>query len=226
MDPPSSLSQQSFQCPVCSEIFRSARSLGGHKASHTRQARQSTASGSGSSASPDQLNVQSGPQDATLHTASSSSQPVLPSVEASTPHDSATAPSVISADNTIDTSSTLFVESVQQLDSTPLVAAASSPAEIPAVDPICVTDPIIQANLPPFVPVNLIPTQAYNNTSGEAFVDSINVIYEEIIRWRKNLFLLPSGQYGKKLIALLSEWISLCNNDTCFQGIFFTVFIT
>ena len=57
------------------------------------------------------------------------------------------------------------------------------------------------------------------------FADSINVIYEEIIRWRKNLFLLPSGQYGKKMITLLSEWIGLYNNDTCFQGIALKVFM-
>ena len=52
---------------------------------------------------------------------------------------------------------------------------------------------------PSFLLVNLIPTQAYNYNSGEVFADSINVIYEEIIGWRNNIFLLPSGQYGKKL---------------------------
>ena len=88
-----------------------------------------------------------------------------------------------------------------------------------------VTDPTNRAFLPSFLPANLIPTQAYNNNSGEVFADSINVIYEEIIRWRKNLFLLPSGQYGKKMITLLSEWIKLYNDDTCFQGIALKVFM-
>ena len=63
-----------------------------------------------------------------------------------------------------------------------------------------------------------ISSQAYNNTPGAEFADSINAIYEEIIKWRKNLFLIPSGQQGRKVIKLLSEWLTLYNNDT-FQGI-------
>jgi hypothetical protein len=148
------------------------------------------------------------------HPVSSSNQPVLPSVETSTSADTGTAPAVIPT----DTSPTLLVDSahVHQPDST---ASASSltqdPDEYPPViDSIRVTDPTNRAFLPSFLPANLIPTQAYNNNSGEVFADSINVIYEEIIRWRKNLFLLPSGQYWKKIITLLSEWIRLNNDET------------
>ena len=80
-------------------------------------------------------------------------------------------------------------------------------------------DTIIRANLPPFLPVNPIPSHGYNNISGAEFVNFINVIYEEIIKWRKNLFSIPSGQQGRKVIQLLSEWLSLYNNNTSFKGI-------
>ena len=225
MDPPTSLSQLSFQCPACESSFSSKRSLGVHKRAQTlRAARQNTATRD-SVTSPSQPNAQPGPQDAAPHPVSSSNQPVLPSVETSTSADTGTAPAVIPT----DTSPTLLVDSahVHQPDST---ASASSltqdPDEYPPViDSIRVTDPTNRAFLPSFLPANLIPTQAYNNNSGEVFADSINVIYEEIIRWRKNLFLLPSGQYGKKMITLLSEWIKLYNDDTCFQGIALKVFM-
>ena len=39
----------------------------------------------------------------------------------------------------------------------------------------------------------------------------INDIYEEIVFWRKNLFLLPSGKYGNEYIRettrLLTSWV-------------------
>ena len=93
MDPPSSLSQLSFQCPSCERSFPTPRSLGGHKRGHTLRARQDTAA-SDPVASPIQQN--------------GSNQLVPSSVEASTPHDPTTAPAIISADNTTDSSSTLL----------------------------------------------------------------------------------------------------------------------
>jgi len=47
----------------------------------------------------------------------------------------------------------------------------------------------------------------YTNTSIE---NSINTIYEQIVFWRKNLFLLPTGSAGKRYIdettRLLNSW--------------------
>ena len=84
-------------------------------------------------------------------------------------------------------------------------------------------DSVIWANLPPFLPVNPIPTQAYN-IPGADLAKSINALYEEIITWRKNLFPIPFGQQGKSHTALLSEWLTLYNN-TSFQGIALKVFM-
>ena len=184
MDPPSSLSQLSFQCPSCERSFPTPRSLGGHKRGHTLRARQDAAA-SDPVASPIQLN--------------GSNQLVLPSVEASIPHDPVTTPDAISADNTTDTSTPLLAEPVQQLvlpsvetstsadtDTAPAViptdtsptllvdsahvhqpdstASASSltqdPDEYPPViDSIRVTDLTYRVYLPDFSIVNLIPTQ-------------------------------------------------------------------
>ena len=77
----------------------------------------------------------------------------------------------------------------------------------------------------PFIPVNPIPKQAYNIIPGADLANPINAIYEEIITWRKNLFSIPSGQQGKKVIQLLSEWLTLYNNNTSFQGIALKVFM-
>ena len=60
-----------------------------------------------------------------------------------------------------------------------------------------------------FKPVNPIPNQANNIILGVDLANPINAIYEEIITWTKNLFSLPSRQQGKKVIQLLSEWLTL-----------------
>ena len=84
-------------------------------------------------------------------------------------------------------------------------------------------DSVIWANLSPFLPVNPIPTQAYN-IPGADLAKSINALYEEIITWRKNLFPIPFGQQGKSHTVILSEWLTLYNN-TSFQGIALKVFM-
>ena len=61
----------------------------------------------------------------------------------------------------------------------------------------------------PFIPVNPIPKQAYNIIPGADLANPINDIYEEIITWMKNLFSLPSGQQGKKMVQLLPELLTL-----------------
>ena len=65
--------------------------------------------------------------------------------------------------------------------------STNTASSISAVDTSAI-DSTVRANLPPFLPVNPIPTQAYNNIPGADFANSINAIYDEIITWRKNLF--------------------------------------
>ena len=44
------------------------------------------------------------------------------------------------------------------------------------------------------------------------FTQIINSSYEEVVHWRKNIFLLPSGASGKKFIAEITRIINLWNN--------------
>ena len=41
----------------------------------------------------------------------------------------------------------------------------------------------------------------------------INATYEEVVFWRKNLFMLPSGQAGKSFIKEMTKMIEMWNND-------------
>ena len=75
------------------------------------------------------------------------------------------------------------------------------------------------ANLPPYAEINTLPDTTYNNVSPEIFTTNINKVYEEMVTWRKNHFILPTGKAGKAFIALITEWLGNFNNGNTFQGI-------
>ena len=52
---------------------------------------------------------------------------------------------------------------------------------------------------PEYTPVNITPNKPYNNLEGEVFADTINNFYNESMKFRKNLFLVPTGNSGKEL---------------------------
>ena len=51
----------------------------------------------------------------------------------------------------------------------------------------------------------------WGEKKGSDFTNSLNEVYERIVFWRKNLFLLPSGSSGKRFIRettqLIHSWI-------------------
>ena len=53
---------------------------------------------------------------------------------------------------------------------------------------------------------------------GTEFRDVIDNAYEEIIKWMKNLFKLPSGKAGKCFVKELTYWLEQYNKNTEFQG--------
>ena len=69
--------------------------------------------------------------------------------------------------------------------------------------------------LPPVIPPKPPEPSKITNKWGERdsiFVEAaINEIYEEIVFWRKNLFMLPTGRAGKSFIdemeKLLNTWV-------------------
>jgi len=159
-----------------------------------------------------------------------SAQLVPPSSEVDIPSADSTPTDGTSSVSPADTPPLPLVDSRQiQPDLTTLGTVLSVPqapaAPSSVVDPIPAVDPGIQGNLPSFSPANLIPSQPYNNVSGSEFHETISRIYEEIITWKKNLFLTPSGQYGRRLVKLLSEWLAMYNSDNAFHGIAWKVFM-
>ena len=46
----------------------------------------------------------------------------------------------------------------------------------------------------------------------------INAIYEEIVHWRQNLFVIPSGSAGKDFVREMTRLIELWNNDTALKS--------
>ena len=60
---------------------------------------------------------------------------------------------------------------------------------------------VIQPYLPSFTTaVNLAPDLNINGITGDVYETEINNAFNEIIKWRKNIFMLPSGKAGKAFI--------------------------
>ena len=76
-----------------------------------------------------------------------------------------------------------------------------------------------EVQLPNFIIVSPLPEADYNNVPPEQFVANVSSVYEEMVKWKKNLFLVPSGNAGKNFIKLMSEWLDSYTNATTFQGI-------
>ena len=83
----------------------------------------------------------------------------------------------------------------------------------------------IHPNLPSYEPINMIPNAQYNGIDGVDLVDEVERIYNNVVKWKKNLFQVPSGQHGKSFLKLLSEWMKNFNDNTCFQGIALKIYM-
>ena len=85
---------------------------------------------------------------------------------------------------------------------------------------------VIQPYLPSFTTaVNLTPDLNINGIPGDVYETQINNAYNEIIKWRKNIFMLPSGKAGKAFIRELSYWLDQFNRDTKLKPVSITTFM-
>ena len=81
-------------------------------------------------------------------------------------------------------------------------------------------------NLPAYPEVKqLAPEQIVHNLPGDIFEEQINAAYDEVIFWRKNLFMLPAGKAAKNFIRELTFWLDQFNRDTKLQSIAMKVFM-
>ena len=54
-------------------------------------------------------------------------------------------------------------------------------------------------SLPPFVPIST-PNFHWGNLNAEDFSHVITCAYAEIVHWRRNVFMVPSGKAGKRFV--------------------------
>ena len=79
--------------------------------------------------------------------------------------------------------------------------------------------------IPPYVKITTIPSSSIYNVDGINFFEFSNKTYEEITKWKKNLFKLPSWKAAKSFISELSFWLEQFNRETTFQGIAIKVYM-
>ena len=84
----------------------------------------------------------------------------------------------------------------------------------------------ILPNLPSFKPINHSSGFKVYSTEGKLFCDFLDSAYDEAVKWRKNVFKIPSGKAGKEFIKLQSQWLSKFNNEDSFMGISLKVVMT
>ena len=77
----------------------------------------------------------------------------------------------------------------------------------------------LSPDLPDFVSAPLIPNKPYNGIDGQTFARNVLKIYEDMLRWKKNLFQVPTGQCGKDFISLISEWMGNYVTGNTFQAL-------
>ena len=74
------------------------------------------------------------------------------------------------------------------------------------------TENTIFPNLPSFVKSsNLTSKDVVNNLPGNIFTDLVSSAYNEVVFWRKNVFMLPTGKSAKSFIKELSFWLDQFN---------------
>ena len=87
-------------------------------------------------------------------------------------------------------------------------------------------DEVNTPNLPQYTSNSpLLPNSEVNTIPGDVFEKLINSAYDEILFWRKNLFLLPFGKSAKAFINELSFWLEQFNKNTKYHHIALKVFM-
>ena len=54
----------------------------------------------------------------------------------------------------------------------------------------------------------------WNQVEGKKFFSDLTTVYDRIVYWKKNLFLLPSGHAGKQFVKELTRIINTWTNDS------------
>ena len=82
------------------------------------------------------------------------------------------------------------------------------------------------ACLPEFTPMNNDSYRWGDSVDGETFSRDLQQAYEEVVRWKQNLFLVPSGKVGEAFVAELSRLYRLYGESTSLEPVALTAAMT
>ena len=80
------------------------------------------------------------------------------------------------------------------------------------------------ANLPSYERMLAIPMKIWTIT-GSDFIKVVESSYNEVIKWRKYIFKIPSGRSSKDFVNELTYWLDQYNRETEFHGVALKVFM-
>ena len=96
----------------------------------------------------------------------------------------------------------------------------------------------VDANVKPEAPTNIpyLPnvgiefadhttTKSWGNMTYNVFFEKVNSVYNEIVKYRRNLFNVPSGKAGKFFFSELAFWLRQFNSSSQLNGIALKVFM-
>ena len=84
-------------------------------------------------------------------------------------------------------------------------------------------DRAIVASLPSFRVTDCNETSISEDVL--SFKQHIDVAYDEIIKWRKNVFTVPKGKVGRLFIEEITKWLEYFNEDSKYRCIALKVFM-
>ena len=66
----------------------------------------------------------------------------------------------------------------------------------------------------------------WGNVKGDVFMKNVFSAYEEVVHWRRYLFLVPSGSTGKSFVRELARLLRTLAEDSAFAPVAMTAVMT
>ena len=83
-----------------------------------------------------------------------------------------------------------------------------------------------KANLPPFVKAHDLRFTWSESMNGQSFSVKIRQAYETVVRWKRNIFLVPSGKAGEQFVREISRMFKAFGESTPLESIALTAAMT
>ncbi len=91
----------------------------------------------------------------------------------------------------------------------------------------CTKDHVTPVNssqplLPPHVPCKDIESAVWGELKGQQIYDKLNTAYNTVVTWKRNLFKIPKGKFGKLFVSELGNLIKLWTEKSKFESVALT----